>query len=55
MLLLQPAMEVIYVDDPNLFGVLSEVWPAVKLVQDVFHFMDRFSREIPANNTLKGK
>jgi hypothetical protein len=52
---LQAPFEVIFVDDPRAFKKLQEVWPEAKLQQDVFHLTDRFSREIPADNTLKGK
>lgn len=41
-------------DDPKLFGALSHVFPHAKLVQDGWHLEDRYSRAIPANNTLKG-
>lgn len=52
---MQPLPEVVYVDDPKLFGVLAQAFPGAKLVQDGFHLLDRFSRAIPATNTLKGK
>jgi len=51
----QPAIDVIYVDNPKLFGVLTDIFPNAKLVQDNFHVMDRFSRAIPPDNTQKGQ
>lgn len=45
--------EVIYTDDPRMFGLLGELFPRAKLVQDSFHLMDRFSRTIKATNTMK--
>lgn len=42
-------------DDPKLFGALATTFPTAQLVQDGFHVLDRFSRVIPSDNTLKGK
>lgn len=52
---LQAPFKVIFVDDPRAFKRLKEVWPEAEIRQDPFHLTDRFSREIPANNTLKGR
>lgn len=46
--------QVVYVDDPRMFALLGQMFPGARLVQDAFHLLDRFSRAIPANNTLKG-
>jgi hypothetical protein len=51
----QAAFAVIYVDDPRAFRALKRVWPEARIVQDPFHLIDRFSREIDADNSLKGK
>lgn len=53
--MLQAPFEVIFVDDPRAFKRLQEVWPEAVIRQDPFHLLDRFSREIPAKNTLKGR
>jgi hypothetical protein len=47
--------QVVYVDDPRMFRLLGQMFPGAQLVQDAFHLLDRFSRAIPATNTLKGK
>ena len=47
--------QVVYVDDPRMFGLLAQMFPDAQLVQDAFHLLDRFSRAIPATNTLKGE
>jgi hypothetical protein len=47
--------QVVYVDDPRMFGLLGQMFPGAQLVQDAFHLLDRFSRTIPATNTLKSK
>ena len=52
---MQAPFKVIYVDDPRAFKALLRVWHEAVLRQDVFHLIDRFSREIDPDNTLKGK
>lgn len=47
--------QVVYVDDPRMFQLLTQMFPGAQLVQDAFHLLDRFSRAIPASNTLKGE
>jgi hypothetical protein len=51
----QAPFAVIYVDDPRAFRALKRVWPEARICQDAFHLIDRFSREIDADNSLKGK
>lgn len=51
---LQNLPGVAYVDDPKLFLGIKSLMPTLELVQDGFHLIDRFSRAIPATNTLKG-
>jgi len=46
---------VVYVDDPRMFGLLRQMFPGSKLVQDAFHLLDRFGRAIPATNTMTGE
>jgi hypothetical protein len=48
-------LQVIYVDNPALYGTLKEVFPWAQLRKDGWHTLDQFSRCIPKTNTLKGK
>ncbi len=51
---MQAQLKVMFVDDVRAFKKLMQVYPGVKLQQDIFHVVDRFSRVIDASNTLKG-
>ena len=34
--------------------MFKRVWPDIIILQDLFHWLDRYDREIPANHTFKG-